>query len=77
MPIFYFDISDGFIAEMHVECETPNDAVSLALAAMSAHVSTRATPPSDISITLVDAERSQVAVIAVTFSMIQNKSSAH
>jgi hypothetical protein len=77
MPTFHFNIRDGVDAEMDMECATACEAVSSALRAMSEFVSRKSVRPGDISIIVMDADRSEVAVIAVTFPKIQNKGPAH
>jgi hypothetical protein len=77
MPIFHFCISDDVNAEMNMECATAGEAVSSALRAMSDYVSKMSVRLGDISITVMDADRSGIAVIGVTFPKLQNKNPTH
>jgi hypothetical protein len=77
MPIFHFYISDDVDAKMDLECATAFEAVSGALRAMSEFVSKKSVSPGDISITVADANRSEVAVIVVTFPRIPYEGIAH
>ena len=65
MPTFIVKISDGSQAEMNLECDTAQDAVSNALMALSDFVARRPKLPDDISITVMDADRLEIARIIV------------
>jgi hypothetical protein len=67
MPLFFFNLDDNLESETSVEFAGTSEAVSNALNAMSRLVSDRLSQPGDIAITISNAERSRIAVIAVTF----------